>query len=142
MKKNASTNPEKLHLLMGLIAVVAFIQVGLIFAKILPPISANSIGNQIFQLATVGLLAYAGFAYSKDGIKSAAFAGAKLGFISALIILFGAVISKMFFNLPLLGISFPDYFSFALILLAMLVANTVLGMAISCITAFIASKVS
>lgn len=125
--------------IIAIIAALAAIQAGLILGGILPPMSVNSLGNVLFNIARLSIIAYAGWARSLQGFKDAV----KYGAIAALvgvIVIFAAIFIGMSINIPVLGVAFPSQSYLMLFLIVMAIANVFLGAIVAVIGAWLGRK--
>jgi len=124
---------------IALIAALAAIQAGLILGGILPPISVNSSVNVLFNVARIGIVAYAGWMLSKNNFKDAAINGA-IAALAGIIITFAATFIGMAMSIPVLGMAFPSQSYLMLTLVVMLIANVFLGAIVAVFGAWLGRK--
>lgn len=125
--------------IIALMIALAVIQVVLIFGGILQPLSVDSLGNTLFLLARIVIIAYTGWIFSKSGFKEAAIKGGIVT-ISAVITLFLAIFIGMTVHKPVLGIAFPSQLFLLFYLFIIAIFNVLFGAIIAMIGALIGRK--
>lgn len=121
-------------------AGIALVESVLILGGSVPPLAAYAAENLFFTLLIYLVLGYcaAGFV---GNLKKAAAAGAEIA-LSANIVYALAIFAGKAVGVPVLGVSMPDMFSLALVILVSLILNTLLGAGVGAVVAWIAEKVT
>jgi sensor histidine kinase regulating citrate/malate metabolism len=103
------------------------------------PLADYSADNLLFTLLIYLVLGHcaAGFA---GNFRKAALAGAEIA-LSANIVYALAIFAGNAVGVPVLGVSVPDMFSLALVILVSLILNTLLGAGVGAAVAWVAGKV-
>jgi len=129
---------DKMHL-AAFAAAMAAVESVLILFSILPPISSYSPMTIAFMLARLLAISYAGWLCAKDGLKSAAYAGAIVSASSTAVFIFASAIGRSA-GVPVLGIPAPDIGSLFLILAINAAMNILLGAFLAVIAAVVRLK--
>lgn len=106
MKKKPKKKPEERTLVLPLVIMMllSLLQPVLIISRVLPPISSYSIGNVLFSIAWLALIAYLALSRADEGLLKSAMNGAVLGFEGSLITCASALVGTRFYGTPVLGI--------------------------------------
>lgn len=110
----------------------------IIFGNV-PPLAAYAAENLFFTLLIYLVLVYCAWGFAGN-LKKAAAAGAEIA-LSANIVYALAMFAGKAVGVPVLGVSMPDMFSLAFVILVSLILNTLLGACIAALVAWIAGKV-
>jgi hypothetical protein len=126
MAGNASGERVFVSAALG-VGALAVLEVALVFAGALPPVLSYSPVGVLFSLARLLLIAWAGYSAAGPGWGKAAWRGALLGAEYSALLCFAALAGKALSLNPVLGVGVPDSVSLALLLAAIVAANSLLG---------------
>lgn len=123
------------------IAILSIVQSALITLGLMPVLTDYfSFGSILFNIIKLGIAIYAGYHFSKDGLKKSTAYGAMLGFTSTTVIIIFSFISKTCCQKPILGISITPS-AYWLALLFIILENMILWAIITFASALITQKI-
>jgi hypothetical protein len=122
------------------VAALSLAECLLIFLEILPPLSSYSLGDVLFTLVKLVVIAWMGIAFYGKGLGKSALYGGVLGLTSSSIFSLAAFISSTYFEKPILGISIPSGTSYFLMILIIILENILLGVILAVCASWITKK--
>lgn len=124
---------------IALIATIAAVHMGLILGNMIEPLSANSLGNILFDVITFTSLFYMGWYLSRAGLKKVAVKGA-FAAIASFLVLCAAVFIGHSMQRPVLGVNVASFNMIFVFLFFSGLVNIVLGVFFVVLGAWIALR--
>ena len=132
---------EKFKNLLILFVALTVIEVGLMLAGVLPPLTSGSVINTLFSLAKLAIIAYAGWIFAHQGLKAAAIKGSIL-MAAGIFVLFLVSIISYAMTPNMLNLDSVSYLvaAWGLMLLINVLAGIIIAVASALISNFVNKK--